>query len=72
MRMPSQGTSQAAFSAIAAIFSMFDFMNQNQATRQRVFSDRRIALAQFDDLYGRVCALLIPTYVQIYPFRYAI
>ncbi|KAI0890230.1 chitotriosidase-1 [Annulohypoxylon maeteangense] len=53
MRLPSQGTAQAAFSALRAVFGVMNYLRAIQSNRQQVFDGRREALAQFDDLYGR-------------------
>ncbi|KAI1171966.1 chitotriosidase-1 [Nemania sp. FL0916] len=53
MRNPSQGTAQAAFSSLRAVFGVMNYLRAIQANRQEVFDGRETALEQFDDLYAR-------------------
>lgn len=53
MRDLSATTAEAAFAALRAVFAVFNYMRANQATRLRVFQDRRAALQQFDTLYAQ-------------------
>jgi hypothetical protein len=59
MSVPSQANAEAALSSIRAVFGVFNYMNANQARRQQVHDDRGSALAQFDDLYGRVSTVFV-------------
>ncbi|KAI1798649.1 chitotriosidase-1 [Daldinia bambusicola] len=56
MRNPTQANAEAALSSTREVFAMFNYMNDPpvRVARLQVFSDIRIALAQFDFFYGRV------------------
>lgn len=55
MNNPSITNADAALSSIRAVFAMWNYMNGISSYRTNLFEDRRVALAQFDDLYARVC-----------------
>lgn len=55
MNNPSIANADAALSSIRAVFAVWNYMNGISSYRTNLFEDRRVALAQFDDLYARVC-----------------